>query len=350
MRVGTSQLRSRIHMIFGHHTADQIPNIRKIAERIPRTGKKSLFIAELGGIHFREFEVFYNGSYAVENAEICVAAGEADQRLERDVAQFINTVTDKGLWRELKKRTAVSVTSRVGKGKRKKAKSKKKKTKPLRNEQLVHIGKKKFQLALLLMAKLAGYEVSTEMPSGKAVLNSWLSTGHEQDFSLYWANVEPLDFKFQVLVEVARTRYRFLQLHQLERDKSFSQRLMSEAEKFDPVVVQWGIGHMGYYQREMPGINIHTHSDLRFEEKVLSEGVSPGNLTETHLSYLLKDQIYRLLSSHCRISFYDSVQLVDRLPDDLTELERFFVKYNGEFRQLLNPQQVFKNIYRSLTG
>jgi hypothetical protein len=335
-------------MIFGHHTPAQLPRIKQITESIPRSGKKSLFIAELGSIHYREFRMLYDGTPAVRNAEECVATGKVNERFRDDVARFIKAVADEMLWQELKERTAPKRKFGRIKGKGKKAKSRKKKPKPIPRIQLVKIGEQRFQLALLLMAKLAGYEVSTENLSTQSVLNNWISAGHERDFSLYWTNAEPLDFKFQTLVNVTRTRYRFMQLHQLERDNSFSQRLMSEAEEFEPVVVQRGIAHKGFYQREMPGINIHTHSELRFEEQVLFEGVSADNLTDVHLAQIMKDMLFRLMASNTDISFNKSAQLVAKLPDDLTELEEFFIRYNKEFRRYLSPNRVFQNILRSL--
>lgn len=336
-------------MIFGFHTPDQIGNIRKITEGIPRVGGKSLFIAELGGIYDTEFMVANHGTKAEANARECVATGQVNDQFRQDVSRFLDKYAEKRIWKEIARREAGKNHPR--KTSKKKRKQKKgAKLKPISTTALENIAKEKtFQLGLLLMAKQKGFEVATEIPSAEAVLNSWISSGHEQDFLFYWANAEPSKFNFRVLLGCAKKFYSYLQLHQLDRDRSFSERLISEASRYECVVVQWGIAHRGFYQREMSGINFYSHSEPEFTERLLHDGVMAEDLSEPQQVIIIKDILSRFLINYSSLSPAEAVGLSNKLPQDMTSLEGFFSFYNSEFRRLLDPRSVVTNIIASLS-
>jgi hypothetical protein len=204
---------------------------------------------------------------------------------------------------------------------------------------------KTFQLALMIMAQERGFEVETEIPSAEAIIQGWLYNEANDATTLYWANANPLDF--QLLLGAARTFYRHFRSHQLLRDIVNKEVLMSRAGEYECVVQQWGIGHMGFYQREMPGINIHRHGEARFAEQLLSDGITVESLTDFHMAQILKDMIYRVISGYSSLSFDESTELVRKLPDDLDSLKSFLTISNGELRSLRDPQRVVANIIKS---
>jgi hypothetical protein len=313
----------KIQMLFGHRRPDYI---RKFINHLylgPAT-KKKIFIAEVRPIPLSELYL-RSGKEALENAKVCIEKESINKRLVDDLRAYIKHTYNSHL-----------------------TEAEKLSEDPLPSDMLGRLAALDFSFAELLIAASKGYDIAYEKTDPESIFAYWLSEKYKGNFYSIWQDRSHFDF--QQMLNMAKLHYYYIFSHYSLRNSKFVKLLADSAEEYDLVATFRGIAHAGFFEHSFKDASIESFGNPYFSERLASERIEPEYLTDLQLAEIVKGLVFDFIKSDPSITSEKASKLIEKLPESLSGLEKFFIKFNKEFRKTSDPRDVARNIISYLSN
>lgn len=314
-------LKSKYYLMFGLHSPERFgdfkANFRRVADASTGLSKRA-YVGEMGQPSLPHFAQI-KGEQAVRNAEACLRDGVMNQALKVDleeVCQYMEDIAMPTLQTYLRRNEAAA------------------------EREILLTGDAAF--AMFLFAARRGFQVSNEKMQPDTIFLQWLANTACYLFHAAWQGSPEYDFEHTVTA--AEVYYEHTYNVALLRDQRFARQLEAVAADHDLVVTQRGISHQGFFERTMPEAEIISAGQPCFTDELYSLDVSPDRLTDYHRSQIIKEIAAEALRTVTGRPFHWAVDLLNKLSDNLSVLERFFMHYNRTFVRARDAELVFRQM------
>ena len=309
-------------MAFGRHGSADFKGFAAHVRSLPTTAERKIYIGECGGMPLSELGLRF-GPGAVGNALLCQREGKLNRAALVHIKIYLSEFYDHAL-SEPVPRTPVS------------------------DEHYSESSRIDTCFPKLAFMASLGYRTDLERVDNESILFNWTAQSFKALFYITWQ--QESEFDFRLMLSLAREHYRFMFMHCAVRDHNFREYLLQAAEQNDLVVTHRGIAHRGFFEQTLSGASLSFIGVPYYSDTYISDCVKPEELGDKHLAGLCKEFVMDLIHSHLEVQERVVYKLTQRMPDNLTDLERFFLRYNRAFITASHPDRVLRRILNDLSA
>lgn len=319
----------KMMMFFGPHTNAYIPQFRESFRRQEHPGKIKTLILEAGLVS-REDIVRVGGEAARQEIQGSIQA----RRISAGLSDALSKVD------KLHRETLFEIFDDERKGK-------------LPDHAT-------FIATVMREAAEKGYHITSERLNQEALLNSWLE--HQLMFQIIEECFYNRSADFQRALQLMREQYRCFYMFHTLRDEQLLGFMDVLAERNDTVSTIRGIGHINFFRglSDPPRIFTYAEGPVSMGE-IIARRMKPEELTALDMASIVKYNVRCALvianaSGQINCDDAESTKLIGRLPDDLTELQKFCLAVRDPDRSKMARKMIerlsegkWKQIYRRLS-
>jgi hypothetical protein len=283
-------------MFFGAHLAPSVERFKACFRKQDHSGRRKVFIAEAGMVPISLF-LEHAGEEMRPEVKVSLDRSKPTTALKRAIQQFNEQF--KVLHREDIERTETSRGPDQG---------------------FVHSIKED--------VLEAGYTIDCERLQPEALFSIWKADLLREDAvqAAFTGSSASGAGSLQKAFEFMRGHYHHYHRANRIRDEKFLGFLDALAGRHDRVATFRGIGHLRYYERVEDPPRIVPYDEFpAYMDELFYRETAPERLSDHEMARLAKHFILYFISCREMKEIEELHALVERLPDDINELERFFL-------------------------